>query len=304
MNEDLNKKDITLTPMDYKTNSFLKKISSVRQIYKTNTFGGWTDLKEWFIVSFKSSRFFKIELERAYGLPFRQNKFERYSFKGEFSMKKTIFLFLMIFLVLGSSQVMAYDYGVSVNDTVVWAGDSVNYGGEFTFSVKNYDFSHGYTWSTFCVETTQSLTDSHWGMKVTDIADETTSGKELTDEVAWLYWNFSTGSLFDYNSESVVDQQDLQLAIWTLLGEEIPNYVSTVTSSQFDEWLDLANDAVDNGWTNNGLVQVLQLGNRQDVLVAATNATNQVPEPASMFLLGIGLAGIALVGRKKMKKNI
>jgi len=226
-------------------------------------------------------------------------------------MKKILFLLLVAFFVSGVSQAVAYDYtyGVSVNDTVYWDGMHAGSGGVFGFS--NADGS--YKWSTFCVEIGQHLVNSTTPMRVTAIADSNSSGTvtRLNNQVAWLYSSFSNNTLAGYDYTGGTTQADLQNAIWYSLGiiEDLDiydgrwnNYTPTAL---VNTWLDLAKKATrgHDAWINNGLVQILQLGTYQDVLIMGTAGTNPVPEPTTMALLGIGLIGLVAVGRKKATQN-
>ena len=203
-------------------------------------------------------------------------------------MKKILFLLLVAFFVSGGSQAVAYDYGVKIDDTVTWDGNHVGSGGVFGFTDVNSD----YTWSSFCVETSQFLGST---MTVTGIGYSNSSGTAtLTDNVAWLYWNFSEGSLSGYTGTQN-NQMDLQNLIWSQLG------LASVSNTQIEAWLNLATNATTvDGWKNDGQVQIVQFGNAQDALIAGTNP---VPEPTTMALLGIGLIGLVAVGRKKATQN-
>ncbi|GAB6144236.1 PEP-CTERM sorting domain-containing protein [Desulfocicer niacini] len=213
-------------------------------------------------------------------------------------MKKYLSVFLILFTLCLTSNVSAYDFDVNVGDQVIWAGDYVGNGGEFTWTLLDdggdrTDFS----WSSFCVETSQTIRRAT-PYTVTGISDTTTSGATLTNEVAWLYWNFSNNTLDGYNSSSTTSQMALQNLIWDGLNQD-DSYFSwrRGVGNQMDTWLEMAETAIQGGWTNDGLVQILNLGGAQDQLIAA----NPVPEPASMCLLGIGLIGLAVVGRKKIQ---
>lgn len=196
---------------------------------------------------------------------------------------------MVAFFISGVSQAVAYDYGVEIGDTVTWDGKYVGSGGVFGFT----DVDSGYTWSSFCVETSQFLGST---MTVTGIGYSNSSGTAtLTDNVAWLYWNFSEGSLSGYTGTQD-NQRDLQNLIWSQLG------LASVSNTQIEAWLNLATTATTpkDGWRNNGQVQIVQFGTAQDVLIAGTNP---VPEPTTMALLGIGLLGLVAVGRKKATQN-
>lgn len=207
-------------------------------------------------------------------------------------MKKILFSLLMIFFVSSVSQAFAYDYGVEIGDTVTWDGKGVGSGGVFGFT----DVNTGYTWSSFCVETSQYLGST---MTITGIGYSNSSNTAtLTDEVAWLYWNFSHGSLSGYTGTES-NQSDLQNLIWSQLG------LANVSNAQIEAWLKSATDATAgiDGWKNDGQVQIVQFGDAQDGLIAGSGGPNPVPEPSTMALLGIGLLGLVAVGRKKATQN-
>jgi hypothetical protein len=144
-------------------------------------------------------------------------------------------------------------------------------------------------------------------MEVTGVSNYNTSetGWGLTDTVAWLYWNFSEGTLENYERNET-RQKDLQKLIWSELGQttdpEYSHYFNNIRDlDQVDIWRNQAADALATGWTNNGRVQIVQLGDYQDVLIAGTGSP--VPEPTTLTLLGFGLLGLAAVGRKKAKQQ-
>ena len=50
-------------------------------------------------------------------------------------MKKYLSVFLILFTLCLTSNVSAYDFDVNVGDQVIWAGDYVGNGGEFTWTL-------------------------------------------------------------------------------------------------------------------------------------------------------------------------
>ena len=215
-------------------------------------------------------------------------------------MKKYLSTLFILFALCLASTSSAYDFDINVGDQVIWEGDYVGRGGEFTWTLLDDQGTRtNLSWSSFCVETSQTIS-RNTPYTVTGISDTTTSGATLTNEVAWLYWSFSNNTLAGYDSSSSTSQMALQNLIWDGLNQNESYFSwSTGVEDQMDTWFEMAETAVRTGWTNDGLVQVLNLGGAQDQLIAA----NPVPEPASMCLLGIGLIGLAVMGRKKIQQQ-
>jgi hypothetical protein len=237
--------------------------------------------------------------------------------------KLVISILAMAFLLcLGIGHALAHSYGISVGDKVKMTsyGPTVfgNNGGEFTIEANN-----DYKWASYCIEKTEFIYQNkdYWVGGLTDRAikggnndDDTEIGYDsLSDQSAWLYWNFWTGTLSNYTGSNQ-NQKDLQGLLWYLEDEVDDSYYSYYSTAGMNYWLSLANNAVDSGWTNTGQVKVSNLyekqtwndttkkyeysGLGQDILVAA------VPEPATMMLLGSGLMGLGILRRRKFLKKV
>lgn len=231
-------------------------------------------------------------------------------------MKKTlIFLVLTGLLLLQTSNgVASYLYGIEAGDKITFTEHTgPNNGGEFTWVADN-----GYTWKSFCIEKNENIAlDRSYevkgisgyamagGIGGQDAVINGTTADSLSNETAWLFWNFSMGTLgngtYQYDSNfsknnKYVHQGYLQNIIWYLEGEIDFSALDQTNKNFYNAWI---SDYSQSGWVNNGQVQVVNLGvGVQDQMIVGT----PVPEPGTMVLLGFGLMGIAGISRKKFKK--
>ncbi len=218
-------------------------------------------------------------------------------------MKKAMILFALVagvtFMLLPVQD--SHATPVSVGDHIYFQdGPGTGGGGEFEV------YAYGTTdklFNTFCIEYNEHIS-YNTEFVVDDISTEARAGgaggpspDPISAETAYLYHNFYWGTLEDYAHNDVL-ASDLQKAIW-YLEQEIDTY--TYTSK---DYVTLAQTAVSSGaWSGLGDVRVINLtytngNNAQDQLVVAP-----VPEPATMILFGMGLIGIAGVGRKQLLKK-
>jgi hypothetical protein len=208
----------------------------------------------------------------------------------------TLFFFLM-FLMGTIQSVSAYPVDpISVGDTIylntIVSGFN---GGPFKVSTTA---NGAELFRSFCLEMDEyfhpnqpyvvsNISDTAYGGGV-----NTDSGDPLDVRTAYLYTMFRTGELSNltggaFSPSDNADLISLQTAIW-LIEQEITGTANVLANQ-------LVSLALGSGWKDIGNVRVINLGinsGNQDQLV-------MVPEPTTVLLLGIGLLGIGIFGRRR-----
>lgn len=201
-------------------------------------------------------------------------------------------------------------------------------GGEFNV-YKDYGSSYDFLYQSFCLERNESLqfNSSYLVTSISDVAEKGGKGVAgfnandpngtagVSDPISlyteYLYHNFYHGSLVDYVYTGGLAQEsarDLQFAIWYFEdeledGEKLWGASNPGWAASSNQFISLATDFVGNnqGWQGYDDVKVMNIidsngGYRQSQLIVSP-----VPEPATMFLFGTGLAGLGAFFRKKRK---
>ena len=195
----------------------------------------------------------------------------------------------------------AWAYPVGVGSTVTMYANDTYAQYEGNYQARNN--ATGSTFGVFCLEMNEYFTPGakYTVASIEDYANNggvggASDGKDyLRGATKWLYYHFM---LKDIQNVTGIAENDynMQLAIWYLENE------ITAVSGNAKIYVDKALEAEGNG-SDTGDVKVMNLVDAsgkvaQSQLIGAA----PVPEPATVLLLSVGLAGAGMLNRRKNKK--
>lgn len=171
---------------------------------------------------------------------------------------------------------------VSIGDQLqVNALNAINRGGPYTLT----NLTQGGSFVTFCLETNEYLANGEIlrPYNISTVADLGGSGGPRPDpistETAFLFWTYRMGNPYNWYAG------DVQNAIW-FLEEELWGVSNSL--------IPFATQAVQNGWTNNNRVAVLNLYRGETGTTRGQDVLATIPEPGSTVLFFL-ISTLALI---------
>jgi len=226
---------------------------------------------------------------------------------------------------LGASPANAVTQVNLVQGTASWKNGGEFYGNFQNGSMANVVTAENGTfalWSgvtqrdnrafaTLCAQSSEYFYTNTWyNIARIDTYSDHGNDKPLSNQAAYLFHMWNTGTWSEYNYTSAADAGALQLALWHFQDQTTPSGFTTgFTSAMWQKYWNYVDAANGSGWSGIGAVRIMQLpasapGWTQDQFCELDQPDKVppiTPEPATvgMLLLGCCTLPLPLLRRRK-----
>ena len=207
-----------------------------------------------------------------------------------------VFGFLLACFLISNAFAVQYTLTDNISNRNInggyWNGGAFLVNGEFaTFCLERDEY---FNWNTPYNGTI--------GNSAVGGGMNTDSGDPLDNRTAWLYTQFLNGDFGKTDNEKIA----LQLAIWRIEEEFGPPDANGFVYNGYG-FLGIAILAQADAYYNLSLLQANFIGNimvlnlYDDSGMLKQSQLIRVPEPSTLLLLGLGLIGLGVLGRRKFR---